>query len=162
MDDFRLLPPAPLSRAELATLRAVGPCRNTKLLSSIVDLQRHFVVALGGRCEPRSRLNGLPLPLHQVAMLELHLHLLRLLLMSSARACGLLRDPPPQISFQGGHSNFLISVTRAILWGNFRLIQKDLGDGIVMKDLGDGIVMVGKLTFPAFYSHHDHAFTSVT
>ena len=34
---------------------------------------------------------------------------------------------------------------RAILWGNFRLIQKDLGDGIVM---------VGKLTFPAFYNHH--------
>ncbi|KAF3526179.1 hypothetical protein F2Q69_00047698 [Brassica cretica] len=39
---------------------------------------------------------------------------------------------------------------RVILWGNLRLIQKDLGDGIVM---------VGKLTFPAFYSHHDHAFT---
>ncbi|KAF2607826.1 hypothetical protein F2Q68_00044240 [Brassica cretica] len=55
-----------------------------------------------------------------------------------------------EISFQGGHSNFRISVTRAILWGNFRLIQKDLGDGIVM---------VGKLTFPAFYSHHDHTFT---
>ncbi|KAF3597172.1 hypothetical protein DY000_02024347 [Brassica cretica] len=55
-----------------------------------------------------------------------------------------------KISFQGGHRNFRISVTRAILWGNFRLIQKDLGDSIVM---------VGKLTFPAFYSHHDHAFT---
>ncbi|KAF2607824.1 hypothetical protein F2Q68_00044242 [Brassica cretica] len=107
---MRLLPPAPLSRSELATLRAVGPCRNTKPLSSIVDLQRHFVVALGGRCEPRSRLNGLPLPLHQVAMLELHLHLLRLLLMSSARACGLLRDPPQQVLVSSAVTSFLTSL----------------------------------------------------
>ncbi|KAF2530474.1 hypothetical protein F2Q70_00031279 [Brassica cretica] len=45
-------------------------------------------------------------------------------------------------------SNTLFS--KAILWGNFRLIQKDLGDGIVM---------VGNLKFPAFYSHHYHAVT---